>query len=508
MVRDMDDYTIRRVVIVGGGTAGWMSAAFLSKVLATTGIELILVESEDIGTVGVGEATIPPITFFNRMLGINEAEFLRRTHGTIKLGIAFDGWRRDGQRYLHPFGNFGGSIDGVSLQGFVIRALQEGMATDIWDYSLNSQASFRGRFALPDTARASPLSELAYAYHFDASLYAQFLRQYAEGRGVNRVEGRIDHVSMDAEDGSVTSVRLSDGREVAGDFFVDCSGFRALLIGEALGVGYHDWSHLLPANRAVAVPDESAVPPDPYTLSTARRAGWQWRIPLQHRTGNGYVYVSDFISDDEAAQTLLSNLKGKPLSDPRFLRFTTGRRHVSRTRNVVAIGLSSGFLEPLESTSIHFIQHGLIKLAATFPQSRRDEVAAGLYNRIMGEELDQVRDFLIAHYHLNERHGEPLWDYVRAMDIPDSLREKIALYRQRGFCAFLNQTIFQEANWLAVLWGQTGAPDGYDPLVNAISSDLMRKRLENLRRAYADVAEKLPTHEAFLRRYTGVSDKV
>lgn len=499
----MDNGNIRRVVIVGGGTAGWMSAAFLSRVLAGTGIELTLVESAEIGTVGVGEATIPPIAFFNRILGIDEAAFLRETHGTMKLGIAFDGWRREGERYLHPFGSFGGSIDGVSLQAFVVRARQQGMDTDLWDYSLNSQAAFRDRFAPPEKDPKSPLSELAYAYHFDAGLYAQFLRRFAEARGVTRIEGRIEQVRLNADDGGVEAVQLSDGREVAGDFFLDCSGFRALLIGEALGVGYHDWSHLLPANRAVAVPDTRVGPPVPYTLSMARRAGWQWRIPLQHRTGNGYVYVSDFISDDEAASTLLSNLQGQPIAEPRFLRFTTGRRHQSRSRNVVAIGLSSGFLEPLESTSIHFIQHGLIKLAATFPQHRRDETAAALYNRIMAEELDQVRDFLIAHYHLNERVGEPLWDYVRHMEIPETLREKIALFRQRGFCAYPNQTIFQEANWLAILWGQTGMPDGYDPLADAVAPDLMNLRLDNLRRAYAEVAGRLPSHDAFLQRFTG-----
>lgn len=496
----MTEQAIRTVVIVGGGTAGWMSAAFLARTLAGTNVSITVVESEEIGTVGVGEATIPPIGFFNTVLGLDEADFMRATKATIKLGIEFDGWVSDGHRYLHPFGQFGGSVEGVSFHAFLLRARKNGLPANLWDYSPNAVAAAQGRFAPPPKDRQSPM-DLAYAYHFDAGLYARYLRAYAEARGVKRIDAVIDSVECRTDDGGVHRLHLRDGRTVEGDFFVDCSGFRGLLIGDVLKVDYLDWSALLPANRAVAVPDTSAGGLVPYTRATAQRAGWQWRIPLQHRTGNGYVYVSDFISDDEAAASLMGHLQGTPLSEPRFLRFKTGRRRISRAKNVVAIGLSSGFLEPLESTSIHLIQHGLIKLAATFPLGRVDDASAALYNRIMAEEMEQVRDFLIAHYYLNARTGEPLWDYMRHMAIPDSLVEKIELFRRRGLCLYPNQTIFQEANWLALLWGQGIIPDAYDPLADAVPLERLRGNLDYLKRNYAEAASRLPTHEAFLDHY-------
>ncbi|MDE1145922.1 MAG: tryptophan 7-halogenase [Azospirillaceae bacterium] len=489
---------ISRLVIVGGGTAGWMAAAFLSTVFRQSRLSLTVVESAEIGTVGVGEATIPPIQFFNKTVGIDEAEFMRATEGTFKLGIEFVDWVRPGQRYMHPFGQPGQPLQGSSFHAWWLRLKAAGYPHPLSDFWMSEVLAYKNRFDFPTTDTRSPKSSLSYAYHFDAGLYAQFLRRIAEGRGVQRIEGTVRHVALDGADGTVQHLDLSDGRRVEGDFFIDCTGFRGLLIGDALGREYEDWSHYLPANRAVAVPSARVSDPLPYTRATARAAGWQWRINLRHRTGNGYVYVADHISDDEAARTLLANLEGEALADPRFLRFTTGRRRQSRHKNVLAVGLSSGFLEPLESTSIHFIQHALIKFAATFPLAKDDPVSAGLYNRIMADELEQVRDFLIFHYHANQRVGEPLWDQVRTMPIPDSLAEKMDLFRHRGCAIFPNQTLFQEPNWLAVLLGQELTPQGYDPLVDNAPLDEIRAGFDGMRRAIQQVAESCRPHEAFL----------
>ncbi len=497
---------ISHLVIAGGGTAGWMSAAFFSKLFAPHQMRITLVESAEIGTIGVGEATIPPITFFNEMVGVDEAQMLSATQGSFKLGIEFVGWRAPDHRYLHPFGSYGRPINGVSFHAYWLRAQKLGYRPDLAEFSLSALAAERGRFDWRVDDPRDPRTSMAHAYHFDASLYAKLLRRVAEGRGVQRLERTIRDVQLDPLDGTITALRLDDGQTLDGDFFIDCSGFRALLIEGALGVGHDDWSSLLPADRAVAVPSARHQDPVPYTRATARPAGWQWRIPLQHRTGNGYVYVSDHISDDAAADDLLANLAREHpdntiLGDPRFLRFKTGRRKQSRFKNCAAIGLSSGFLEPLESTSIHLIQHGLIKLAATFPMAKNDQASADLYNRIMGEEMEQIRDFLIYHYHLNGRVGEPLWDHVRHMPIPDSLRAKIELFRTRGLTIFPNQSIFQEPNWLAIMMGQDQMPEGHDPLADLMDERALYDTLENMRGVLRQTADRMPPHARVLERF-------
>jgi tryptophan halogenase len=496
---------ISRLVIVGGGTAGWMSAAFFSKVFAPHQMTITLVESAEIGTVGVGEATIPPITFFNQVVGVDERRMLAATQGTYKLGIEFVGWGDPDSAYLHPFGNYGPPMDGISFHAFWLRARKLGYKADLSEFSLSCVAARAGKFDWRVEDPRDPRAAMAHAYHFDASLYAKLLREVAEGRGVRRLERTIRGVNLDPLDGAVASLTLDDGETLEGDFFIDCSGFRGLVIGGALGVGYEDWSEYLPANRAVAVPSARYEDPIPYTRATADKAGWRWRIPLQHRTGNGYVYVSDFISDDQAADDLLAALArehpdNKALADPRFLRFTTGRRKRSRFKNCAAIGLSSGFLEPLESTSIHLIQHGLIKLAGSFPQARIDPAVADLYSQMMGDEMEQIRDFLIYHYHANRRVGQPLWDRLRHMAIPDSLRHKMELFRTRGATIFPNQTIFQEPNWLAVMIGQSGEPEGYDPLADLMDERVMAERLQHVRVACRQAADRMPTHTSVLER--------
>ena len=491
---------LSRLVIVGGGTAGWMTAAYLTRYFAPRQMSITLIESADIGTIGVGEASIPPIRNFNHMLGIKEADFVHATQGTFKLGIEFVGWREPGHRYMHPFGYTGGKINGQSFHPFWIKAHGQGRTEAFAHYSLNTLAAYAGKFDWPDTNPASPKATMAYAYHFDAGLYAGFLRELAEGRGVHRIEATIADVKLNAEDGAVDAVVLNDGREIAGDFFFDCSGFRALVIGQALNTPFHDWSNLLPANRAVAVPSARTEPLLPYTRATAQSAGWHWRIPLQHRTGNGYVYAGDFIGDDAAAESLLGALDAPATAEPRFLKFTTGRRAAAWVKNCVAIGLSGGFLEPLESTSIHLIQNALTRLGSVFPTRRLDGLSAALYNRMMAAEVENVRDFLVFHYHVNGRTGEPLWDYLRHMAIPDSLREKIALFEERGLTTFPDQTVFQEENWISVMLGQGVVPRTHDPLIDGVDEAGVFAALEQIRRGCAQAVTAMPTHEAALDR--------
>ncbi len=487
--------SIRNIVICGGGSAGWMAAALLSRIFPRGEMAITLVESPEIGIVGVGEATIPPIQLFNQLAGIEENDFLRATRGTFKLGIEFVGWGDPGGRYLHPFGQPARSINGTPFHAWWLRARAAGYPAPLSDFWLSELLARAGRFDRPSPDPNNVRSSLNYAYHFDAALYGRHLRTLAEQRGVTRVEGTIVQVGLDGEDGTIAQLRLKDGRAIEGDFFIDCTGFRALLIGDALGVGYEDWSDMLPADRAVAVPSPRDARIAPYTRATARRAGWQWRIPLQHRTGNGLVYVSSLLSDDEAVATLLANLQGEPLDAPRLLRFNTGRRTVSRHKNCLAVGLSSGFLEPLESTSIHLIQYALVRFVASFPLAKDDPVASRHFNQLMASELEQVRDFLVLHYHANRREGEPLWDQMRALRIPDSLAEKIDLFRTRGFANFFGQTLFQEANWLAVMLGQGIIPEAYDPLADSEKADNVCRGLEAVRAAIRRAAELAPLHE-------------
>ncbi len=491
--------SIRSIVIVGGGTAGWMTAAALANAIRT-GCAITLIESDEIGTVGVGEATIPPIRTFNETLGIAENDFIKATQGSFKLGIQFVGWGAEQSRYFHPFGTHGRNFDFVPLHQYWIAAHQQGRAPDLDELCMAWAAARRGKFAHPVQDPRSVLSTFDYAYHFDAGLYARFLRSYAEARGVTRIEGKIADAALNGENGHVSHVTLEDGRRFDGDLFVDCSGFRGLLIEGALKTGYQDWTHWLPCDRAVAVPCARAGEFTPYTRSTVRPAGWQWRIPLQHRTGNGYVYCSQFVSDDEAAQTLLANLDGQALADPRPLRFVTGRRNRFWNRNVVAIGLSGGFMEPLESTSIHLIQAGIAKLLALFPDRNFDPMVTEEYNRIAINEFERIRDFIILHYKLTSRTDTELWRYCGAMDVPDTVTWKIEHFRRHGRLVQRDADLFGPPSWLAVHVGQGNLPQGMDPLLSLRGNDPADYLLK-LEGALARAAETMPSHEEWIARH-------
>ena len=496
---DKADRRLRSIVIVGGGSAGWMTAAALSKAVSPR-CAITLIESDEIGTVGVGEATIPPIKTFNQMLGLNEAEFLKRTQGSFKLGIEFVGWGQQGHRYFHPFGPHGLPFDLAPLHQHWLRGRHRPGAPGLDEYSMAWAAASRGRFSPPVADPRNVLSTFDYAYHFDAGLYARYLREHSEARGVLRLEGKVVHTQLRAKDGFVEQLRLDDGRTVAGDLFIDCSGFRGLLIEEALHTGYEDWRHWLPCDRALAVPCARAGEFTPYTRSTARAAGWQWRIPLQHRTGNGHVYCSDFISDDEAAATLLANLDGPALGSPRPLRFTTGRRKQFWQRNVIAIGLASGFMEPLESTSLHMVQSAISRLLGLFPDRDFDPLVTAEYNRIAHQEYERIRDFLVLHYKLTQRDDSPLWRHCAAMAIPDSLQYKIDHFRRYGRLVSDGPDLFGPASWLAVHIGQHNWPQRHDPMVDQRSTD-GDAILARIHAAMVQAAEGLPTHAEFVRRH-------
>jgi tryptophan halogenase len=490
--------SIRSVVIVGGGTAGWMTAAALANAIRT-GCTITLVESEEIGTVGVGEATIPPIRTFNEALGIAENDFVKATQGSFKLGIQFRDWGALGSTYFHPFGSYGRNFDFLPLHQYWLAAKARGEAPDLDALCMAWAAASRGRFDRPSADSRNVLSTYDYAYHFDAGLYARFLRTYAEERGVVRIEGKVGDVGLDGASGRVSHVTLEDGRRIEGQLFVDCSGFRGLLIEGALETGYQDWRHWLPCDSAIAVPCERAGEFTPYTRSTARQAGWQWRIPLQHRTGNGHVYCSQFISDDEAADVLMANLDGKALAEPRKLTFVTGRRNLFWNRNVVAIGLSGGFMEPLESTSIHLIQAGISKLIALFPDRHFDPLVIEEYNRIAINEFERIRDFIILHYTLTSRTDSGLWRYCGAMDVPETVTWKIEHFRRSGRLVQRDADLFGQPSWLAVHIGQGNMPDGTDPLLplrGADHADYLRK----LEAALARAAEGLPNHADYIGR--------
>jgi tryptophan halogenase len=494
----MDDRRIRNIVIVGGGTAGWMAAAALSKIAGTRQQSITLVESEEIGIVGVGEATIPPILVFNKLLGIDEDEFIRETNATFKLGIEFVDWRRLGHRYFHHFGLFGADMkDGVSFAHYWLRWVKEGGDPDNLRFSAEAQAARLGRFArTPPSGGAMP--NINYAFQFDASRYAAFLRRYSEARGVVRVEGKIVQVHQHNETGFIEAVELTDGSRLEGDFFLDCSGFRGLLIEQTLKAGYDDWSEWLPANRAAAVPCERIEAPHPYTRSTAREAGWQWRIPLQHRTGNGYVFSEAFISEDEAVSALLASLDGKAQAEPRVLRFVAGRRRKCFVKNCLALGLSSGFLEPLESTSIHLIQVAVSKLLDLFPDRDFHPAILERFNEEMDLLYDTVRDFLIAHYKVTEREDTPFWRYCRHMSVPDSVETKLDLFRRRGEVLAQGYDVFREISWFAVLYGQGLVPEGYHPLADSVSAAELQNLLGQIHAAIRQRVDGLPPHQMFL----------
>lgn len=496
-----DDKAIRSIVIAGGGTAGWMAAAILARATRRERMQITLIESEEIGTVGVGEATIPLIQNFNAILGIDELDFVRKTQGTFKLGIEFVDWWKPGTRYIHPFGRYGDDFGMTPFHQQWLRARHFGYEIPISDFSLTIQAALRGRFDKPTKASPSVFQTYTYAYHFDASLYAKYLRGYAEERGVERVEGKIGDVRLRSDDGFIDRILMEDGREFAADLFIDCTGFRALLIGKALGVGYEDWSKWLPCDSAIPVPTQRVAEPIPYTRATARSAGWQWRIPLQHRTGNGYVYCSRFISDEDARAELLANLDAPPTAEPRQLRFTTGRRAQPWAKNCVSLGLASGFLEPLESTSIHLIQTGIAKLLTWFPERDCDPLVVGEYNRQSKEEWESVRDFLVLHYCATERADTPFWDYCRTMEVPDSLRRKMEMFRKTGRVPEPSYDLFHPTSWVAVLLGQGIVPQSVDPMVESVPPREASAVLSGMRQVIKQAAEAMPTQQQFIDRY-------
>jgi tryptophan 7-halogenase len=489
---------VKRIAIVGGGTAGWMTAAALSRAFEGQPVSIDLVESAHIGTVGVGEATIPHIRFFNARLGIDERDFVARTQATFKFGIEFRDWGAPGDSYIHPFGAFGRDLDGIPFHHLWLHA-GGSSGRSLERFSVPILAARANRFAHPAADPASPLSTYSYAYQFDAGLYAAYLRHYSEQRGVRRTEGKVVEVEQRPGDGFIAAVRLESGTRVEADLFIDCSGFRGLLIEGALQSGYDSWTHWLPCDRAIAVPCPIADDLTPYTRATARKAGWMWRIPLQHRVGNGHVYCSAFIDDAAAEDALIDQLEAPPLGPPNRLRFTTGKRRRQWNRNCVAIGLSSGFLEPLESTSIHLIQLAIGHLLDLFPDRGFDPGDAAEFNRLMDLEYERVRDLLILHYHANQRFGSPFWDHCRTMSIPDSLRYKIDLFAARGVVPTYRDGTFLEPSWLAVFYGQNVVPADVDPRAAALDRDRLAREMDALSQGYQRAVDSLPPHADLLK---------
>jgi tryptophan halogenase len=485
---------VRKVVIAGGGTAGWIAALALSRHLAGA-VAITLVESDEIGTVGVGESTIPTIRTFHRLNNIDERAFLKATKASFKLGIRLENWGAPGDWYIHSFGEVGSATWLCGFQHLWLRAREDGFAGPIDDYCLEAAAALAGKFAIPQQGRIN------YAYHLDAGMYATYLRGVCEGAGVERVEGRIADVDQDGESGLIDAVVLSDGRRVDGDLFIDCTGFRALLMGKTLGVGFEDWGRWLPTHRAIAVQTESDGPAPPYTLASAHQAGWRWRIPLQHRVGNGLVYCSDHMSDDEAHKLLLDSIVGEPLTDPRVIRYGTGRRERAWEKNCIALGLSSGFVEPLESTSIHLIMIGIMRLLQNFPFNGVNPGLVSHYNELSEAEHRHVRDFVILHYHVTERDDTPFWRRCRTMEVPDSLAERIALFRDDAQAYQAGDDLFRVDSWLQVMLGQRLSPRGYHPAARMIPGEELRSALDHLQTHIADTVARMPTHQQFLERY-------
>ena len=497
----MNKSIVSNIVIVGGGTSGWMTAAALSKTIGCQTHNITLIESEQIGTVGVGEATVPMIHLFNtNVMGFDEDEFVRETNATFKLGIQFNNWRKPGDSYFHPFGLYGVDMDGISFMHYWLRWKKSGGTLDYSRFNAETEAARLGKFM---RTRHEPgpmiMPKVNYAFQFDASLYAAYLRRHAEARGVARIEGKIVSVTQHPDSGFIQSVQLENGTEVRGDLFIDCSGFRGLLIEQTLKAGYKDWSHWLPVNRAVAVPCESFGELLPYTKATAQEAGWQWRIPLQHRTGNGYVYSNSHISDDEAASRLVSRLDGKATAEPRVLNFVTGIRQKCWDKNCVAIGLSSGFLEPLESTSIHLVQVAISKLLTMFPKDGFSDIVINRFNREMSEDYDTIKDYLIAHYKVTEREDSDFWRYVKNMSIPDSLMERLELFKTRGEVLARQTEFFKETSWFALLVGQGLFPKNHHPVADSLSDDELRLRLTKIRTGVQNRVNTMPGHADFIR---------
>ena len=494
---------IENIIIIGGGTAGWMAAAALSRLISGRKVAITLIESEAIGTVGVGEATIPPFVEFNQLLEVEERDMLAAAQGTFKLGIQFVNWGKQGDSYIHPFGAYGYQMGGVSFHHVWHRIKAAGDKRPIQVFNVETMAAYYGKFARSADIKRDDLPPVNYAYHIDAGRYAAFLRKYAETRGVVRQEGKVEDVALDGETGFVTSVTLDSGAKIEGDLFIDCSGFRGLLIEQALKTGYEDWTHWLPCNRAVALPcnREDGSPPLPYTRATAHSAGWQWQVPLQHRNGNGHVYTSEHMGDDEAHDILVRGLAGKPTADPNFLRFVTGRRKKFWNGNVVALGLAAGFMEPLESTSIHLVNSGISKLLAVLSLDGINQTQADVFNRLTIKEYERIRDFLILHYNAATRDDSEFWNYCRTMSVPDSLKEKMALFQLNGQIFREEDELFTESSWTAVMMGQGITMNGHNPMADVIEGVKLSEELGEMEKSIRFLVQQMPSHADYLARY-------
>ena len=489
----MKNQAVKNVVIVGGGTAGWMTAAALTKLIGKN-LHISLVESDQIGTIGVGEATIPTFFALHQLLQINEAEFLAEVHGTIKLGIAFENWKQLDHQYIHAFGYTGQSCWAAGFQHFWLKAKTLGISEEYSRYSPELMAAVAGKFGLLQQ------NGLNYAYHIDATRYARYLRRLAEKSGARRIEGKIIQVKQ-TQDGDIASLHLDNGQTVQGDFFIDCSGFAGLLIDKTLNTGFQEWSQWLPCDRAVAVQTRSVSPPIPYTRSIAQACGWQWRIPLQSRVGNGLVYSSDYLSDDQATSLLLTNIQGDTLIQPRVIPFKTGQRHFHWKKNVVALGLAAGFLEPLESTSIHLIQRGIIRLMQMFPYGGINQPDQHEFNQQMSDEYEFIRDFIIMHYHITERTDTEFWRRNSAMSIPDSLQHRLSLFQESGRVFQAEGDVFGENSWTQVMLGQGLTPASYHPIVDMMSDHELRQFMRHQLQRVELVIKQLPDHNAFIAKY-------
>lgn len=492
---------ISSIVIAGGGTAGWMVAAALSKIFEKSNYIISLVESPDIGTVGVGEATIPPLASFNSMLGISEADFMNKTQATFKLGIEFINWKNLGERYLHGFGAFGLNNQGLAFYNYWFKWLLENPDQDIGDCSMVVASARKGKFLRAEDSSNSLIKNMRYAYHLDAGLYASYLKETSLSRGVNHIQGDIATVNLDPNSGFIESLLLTNGEVINGDFFIDCTGFRSLLLGQALKVPYVSWERWLFCNSALAVPTATIEAPIPYTKATAHCAGWQWRIPLQHRTGNGLVYSSNYLSDQSANELLLSNLDGELLAQPKQLRFIPGRRERMWEKNCVAIGLASGFIEPLESTSIHLIQTAIIRLSQLFPSGEYNLSLINKYNEESVFEIEEVRDFIILHYKATSRSDSDFWNDCREMAIPDSLMEKMELFITSGRVRYDQKETFTDSSWVSVLLGQGIKPKDYNPIVDIITLADLEKYIKRVKMDISAAADAMPKHEQYISEY-------
>ena len=488
----------QRIIIAGGGTAGWMAAAAIARTLGRT-VDLTLIESEAIGTIGVGESTIPPLVNFNRLLGINEADFMRATQATFKLGILFDDWKDVGSRYFHSFGLTGKDHWSAGFQHFWLYGRSKGHDQPYDDYCMELVAALQGKFAhLPD-------DRMNYAYQLDSGLYARFLRQMAEGDGTKRIEGRISRVELNSESGDIAALVLDGEQRIEGDLFLDCTGFRALLIDGALHAGFDDWTHWLPCDAAIALQTPNVRPPVPYTRAMAHDAGWQWRIPLQHRTGNGIVYCSRYLDRDAALDRLLGNVEGEVLTEPNFLRFAAGARRQQWHRNCIAVGLSGGFMEPLESTSIHLIQRSVLRFIRLLPHGRVSARDIAEFNDQQMQDMEQIRDFLVLHYKATNRRDSAFWRQCAAMPIPDTLEQKIELFRETGRVFRRNEELFAENSWIQVMMGQGIAPQSHHPIAEKLRDDELERLLDTIRAEVRQTVAKLPAHEDYVARYCGAT---